>query len=789
MFSALDRKLVRDLWQMRGQAIAICLVIACGVATFVMSLSTYASLQQTQQTYYDHYRFADVFAHVKRAPESLAERIADIPGVAQVQIRVVEHATLDVPGFAEPAVGRLISIRERRTPALNDLYLRSGRNIEPGREGEVLVSEGFALAHGMEPGDSLHAVINGRLRRLRIVGVALSPEYIYQIREGELLPDDRRFGIFWMNETELAAAFDMEGAFNDVSLTLASRASEPEVIQRLDRLLAPYGGLGAYGREDQASHRFVSNELRELRGMGIIVPTIFLGVAAFLLNIVVSRLVGTQREQIAALKAFGYTQWEVGRHYLKFVLLIVVIGVAIGVIVGARLGRSITVLYTEFFRFPVFDYHLDASVVAGALLISSGAAVAGTTLAVFRAARLPPAEAMRPEPPENYRDTLLERLGLRRLLSPPVRMILRHLERRPVRSLVGVTGIATAVSILILGNFTVDALDYVMESQFEFAQRQDVGVALVETSGYGVVSNLAHLPGVTHVEPFRSLPVRIRYEHRSRRLGILGLPSDARLYRVLDLDRVQIPIPPGGVVISAKLAELLRADVGDEVIVEVLEGDRPVVRLPIVGLVADFSGISAYMNFEAANRVMDDGLLVSGAWLAVDPAQLDALYAELKRTPRVASVTIKRAALDSFRKTIAENLLRFRLFNVLFACIIAFGVVYNSARINLSERSRELATLRVIGFRRSEISMILLGELAILTVIAIPVGCVLGYALAAFVVEAGFNSELFRIPLIISRSTYGFAASVTVAAAVVSGLIVRRRLDRLDLISVLKSRE
>ncbi|MGC1273353.1 MAG: FtsX-like permease family protein [Planctomycetaceae bacterium] len=789
MIQALDRKLLRDLWLMRGQALAICMVIACGVATFVMSLSTYGSLEHTQEAYYDRYRFAEVFAHVKRAPEPLVERIADLPGVSRIETRVVEHATLDVPGFAEPAIGRLISIREHRTPGLNDLYLRSGRYIEPGRDGEVLVSEGFALAHELEPGDSLRAVINGRLRRLRIVGIALSPEYIYQIREGEILPDDRRFGIFWMGETELAAAFDMDGAFNDVSLMLAPGASEPEVLRRLDLLLAPYGGLGAYGREDQASHRFVSNELRELRGMAIILPTIFLGVAAFLLNVVVTRLVGTQREQIAALKAFGYTKAEVGRHYLKLVLLIVTIGVVFGSIVGARLGRSVTVLYAKFFRFPEFDFYLDPAVVAGALLISGSAAVAGTMLAVLRAARLPPAEAMRPEPPENYRVTVLERIGLQRLLSPPVRMILRHLERRPVRSLLGVIGIATAVSILIVGNFTVDSLDYVMASQFEVAQRQDVSVALIEATESDVLSDLAHLPGVTVVEPFRSLPVRMHFGHRSRRLGIQGLLPDAKLYRLMDMERTRIPIPPGGVVISAKLAEVLQLDVGDEVTVEVLEGERPVVRLPVVGLVADFSGVAAYMDLQAANRLMEEGPLVSGAHLAVDAARLDELYSELKATPRVASVTIKKAALESFRTTIAENLLRFRLFNVIFACIIAFGVVYNSARINLSERSRELATLRVIGFRRSEISLILLGELAVLTLIAIPVGLVLGYALAAFVVEAGFDSELFRIPLVVSRATYGFAASVTIAAALVSGLIVRRRLDRLDLVAVLKSRE
>jgi putative ABC transport system permease protein len=786
---ALDRKLIRDIGLIKGQALAIGLVIACGVATFVMSLSTLTSLRRTQEAYYERYRFAQVFAHLKRAPNSLAGRIAEIPGVAQVQTRVVEHVTLDVPDLAEPAVGKLISIPDRPAHGLNDRYLRGGRYIEPGRDGEVLISEGFAQAHGFKPGDSVRAILNGQRQQLRIVGVALSPEYIYLIREGDILPDDRRYGVFWMGETELTAAFDMEGAFNDICLTLESGASEPEVIRQLDRLLGRYGGLGAYGREDQPSHKFISNELQELRGMALVVPTIFLAVAAFLLHVVISRLVGMQREQIAALKAFGYTRAEVGWHYLKLVLLIVLFGMALGTVVGARLGRSVTELYTRFFHFPLFEFQVDGGVVVLAALVSGGAAAGGTLASVSRAAGLPPAEAMRPEPPARYRPTIIERLGMQCLLSPPVRMILRHLERQPVRTLLSILGIALAVAVLILGNFMVDALDYAMESQFSVAQRQDVSLAFLEPTGSRALSDIAHLAGVRHCEPYRSLPARLRFGHRSRRLGLMGLPTHGRLYRVVDIGRREVPLPAGGVLLSEKLAAVLAVRVGDLVTVEILEGRRPVREVPVTGLVADFAGVAAYMDIRAVNRLMEEGDVISGAFLAADPSRMDALYAELKSSPRLASVTIKGATLASFRKTIAENLLRMRLFNVIFAGVIAVGVVYNAARIALSERSRDLATLRVIGFTRAEISFIQLGELAILTLVAIPIGLLLGYGLAALVIKLAYDTELFRIPLIIGRSTYGFAATVTTAAALTSGLIVRRLLDRLDLVAVLKSKE
>ena len=785
---ALDRKLLRDLWDIKEQALAIALVIGCGVATFVMSLSTLASLSLTQQTYYDRYRFAQVFATLKRAPLSLAGRIADIPGVARLETRVVRDVTLDVAGLSEPAVGRLISIPETGTPRLNDVYLRRGRYIAPGHSEEVLASEGFADAHGFKPGDQISAVINGRLKQLKIVGVALSPEYIYQIRPGDIFPDDRRFGILWMGRKSLDAAFDMEGAFNDVCLTLMPSASEEEVIRRLDLLTAPYGGLGAFGRHDQVSHRFVSDELKQLRSMALVAPSIFLGVAAFLLNVVLARIVSTQREQIAVLKAFGYSQWDVGLHYLKLVLTVVVVGLILGTGFGAWLGRGLTEMYARFYRFPLLKFHLGPDVVIWALFVSFGAAVLGTLGAVRRAVRLPPAEAMRPEPPKTYRPSIVERLGLARFLSQPARMIVRHLDRERWKAGLSAFGIALAVAVLILGSFTVDALDYILDVQFEFAQRQDLNVSFVEPRSRSALYELAHLPGVIRCEPLRAVPVRLRHENHSRRLALMGLDSAAQLQRLINDQVEPAAIPPAGLVLASKLAELLDVRLGDTVRVEVLEGARPVRLVPVTGLVSEFIGAGAYMDVRALNRLLSEGPTVNGGVMSADPLLTQQLYDTLKHTPGVASVTVRKAAIRGFQETLAENMLRMRAFNVMFATIIAFGVIYNNARLALAERSRELASLRVMGFTRREISAILLGELAVLVLGAIPLGLLLGYGFAAFA-SSMLDTDLYRIPLVIEPRTYAFAVIVVLISAVFSGLVVRRKLDHLDLVAVLKSRE
>jgi putative ABC transport system permease protein len=785
---ALDRKLLRDLFLMKGQALAISLVMACGVATFVLSLTTLGSLQYSQRTYYDRYHFADVFARVKRAPNSLVERIAEIQGVGSVQTRVVMDVTIDVPGVPEPATGRLISIPDRATRGLNDIHLRSGRWVEPGRRGEVLVSEAFAEANNFKPGDEVKAILNGRLQPLKIVGIALSPEYIYAIRPGELMPDDRRFGIFWMSVTELAPVFNMEGAFNDVALSLTPGASEPEVIRQLDRLLDPYGCAGAYGKSEQISNKFVTNELTQLQSMAMVAPTIFLSVAAFLVNVVLSRIVNTQREQIAALRAFGYSSVQIGMHYLKLVFLLVFFGWILGTIAGAYLGNEMTGMYAMFFRFPQFKYRFDLAIPLLALLVAGSAATIGALASVRRAAIMPPAEAMRPEPPAKYQRTILERLGLSRFISPSMRMILRNLERQRIKSLMTIVGIALATSVLVLGSFVQDVTEYVIDFQFYTVQRQDATITFIEPSSSRVLHEVRNLPGVIDAEPFRSVPVRMRSGHRTRRLGIMGLDPRMRYYRVLDANERLVPLPDEGLVISDKLADLLGVQVGDHVILEVLEGERPIRTVPIAAVMVDYTEASAYMNIGALNRVLREGDCVSGAFLVVDLQQRNKLYAHLKEMPKVAGVSIKEAALRSFQHTLEENLLRMRTMNVIFACIIAFGVVYNSARISLAERSRELATLRVMGFTRAEISAILLGELAVLTLLAVPLGLLMGSGLAKIATVA-LETETQRFPYVVNDATYAFAATITLAAATLCGLIVRRRLDHLDLVAVLKSRE
>jgi putative ABC transport system permease protein len=786
--SALDRKLVRDLWHLRGQVAAIGVVVACGVATVVTTRTSYSSLLASRAAYYRDYRFADVFAHLTRAPETLRQRIRAIPGVAAVETRVVTTVTLDVPGLAEPATGQLVSVPEPRTPILNDVHLRRGRWPEAGRADEAMVSEAFAVANQLDLGATLGAVINGRWQRVRIVGLAISPEFVYEIRPGGLFPDSRRFGVLWMSREVLAAAFDMVGSFNDVSLALAPGAVEADVVAALDRLLDRYGGLGAYGRRDQVSARFLADEIAQNRVSGTIIPAIFLGIAAFLLNVVMARLVSTEREQIGVLKAFGYGDWTVGWHYLKLALVALALGAVVGTGLGLWLAARTNARYAQYYRFPEFLFRLDWTAVAIAVMVTVVAALTGAAGAVRRVVALPPATAMQAEQIARYRPGILERLGLEGLFAAPGRIVVRNLERRPMKAALSALGIAFAVAILMVGRFFVDSMVVLADVQFRQVQQENLTVVFNAPRSAAVRYGLTQLPGVLRAEGFRSVPVRLRHGHKSRLTAILGLEHSGELRRLVGRTPTPVALPPDGLVLTTKLGEVLDVSPGDTLDVDVLEGARPVRRAVVAAFVDELLGLSAYMDQAALNRLMREGNTLSGAFLRVDSYAAPALYERLKRLPAVASVASRDAMLASFKATLAQSIGIVTIILVGSASALAVAVVYNAARIALSERARELASLRVLGFTRAEISLILLGEQAVLAFAGIAAGLGIGYGSCA-VLSRLYQWEMFRLPLVLSAQTYGFALTVILAASAASALLVRRRLDRLDLVAVLKTRE
>lgn len=794
---ALDRKLLRDLRAMWSQALTIALVVASGVGGFLTSLSAVDSLAAARDTFYAEGRFADVFATVKRAPVALATQLADLPGVADVQPTIEEVVRIEVPGSTDPVLGRLIGVDRRQPPRLNQVAIVQGRRLfeqggpdEPVRDTiDALLSQGFAQARGLRPGDTVAALVNGRMRHLRIVGLAVSPEYVFAGLWG--MPDQRGFGVFWVDQEALAAAYDMDGAFNTLAVRLAPEAArrvpEAEVIAALAQPLAPYGGATPVGRIDQVSHAMLDNEIKEQRVLGTVLPSIFLGVAAFLLNVVVSRLVATQREQIAALKALGYANDAIAAHYLKLVTAIVALGMALGVVVGDWLGAAFVGLYAEVFHFAHFEHRMDPALVllAGGLTLGTG--VLGTLSAILATVRLTPAEAMRPPAPGRFRRTLAERLGFTRL-SPALRMILRNMERKPLRTGLSIAGMAAAVAIVVMGNFFRDAITVVIDSSFALSMRSDVSVWLTEPGDGAIALQLARLPGVVAHESLRDVQATLVNGQRSQRVMIRGGPVRSELLRIVDVDGRQT-LPDGdGIVLTDRLATKLGLRVGDRVQVEVQEGRRQQLTLPVQATVGEMMGLNAYMNRAALNRALGEGDVATGFVLALERGSESRFLRATQALPRVAGAFSKATMLRNMREVTARNILVISTVLTVFAAVIAVGVVYNNVRIALAERAWELASLRVLGFTRAEVSGLLLGELALGIAVALPLGMFGGYALVHVISEL-LESDQFHFPVVIFARTYALAALAVLAAAVASAWVVRRRIDRLDMVSALKTRE
>ena len=786
--TALNLKLVRDLWRMRGQAFAIALVLAAATATFVLSTGVHRSLTETRDAYYARNHFADVFAGMTRAPRAIVERISRIPGVQRAEGSIQQYATLDFPDRNVPARALINSVNEFGKDHLNRLILREGRMPRPGEANEIVIDEAFAEANAMGPGATIDALIYGSKQRLKVVGVGLAPNYIYALAPGELVPDNRRFGIFWMGEKALEAATNRTEAINYLSLTLEKGAPREDVIRKVDTILEPYGGSGAFGREDHISHAFLDNELMQLDAMTQVIPPVFLLVATFLVYIVLGRMIRTERTQIGLIKAFGYSGWAIAAHYLKFALVIAVISMLLGSLGGIWMGRAMTELYAEYYRFPFLYFRLSPSVFLAAGALSVGAAALGAVGGMRSAVKLTPAVAMAPPPPPVYRAGLVERLGQAAGFSAIGHMIVRHIARWPGRSAITVFGVALSMALLFATMQFLDSTRTMLDSFFFRAQRQDLTVTFIEPRNKDALHELAQLSGVLRVEATRAVPVKMSHGNRAERTAIESAQSDTLLSTRIDSDGSEIDLPPAGLMLSRQLADKLGVRAGDRVDVEMLGGRRTAAFLPVASIVDEFIGDRAYAAASTLEAIARDASPAGAALLRIDPAARDRILGELKEMPIVLGVTERDAAMQKFEDVVQDNISTMLFFYISFASAIAVGVVYNSARILFSERVHELATLRVLGYHRSEVGIVLLGELGLLVVLSVPFGCIIGYWMAQLM-TAMFSSDLFRLPFAPSRESYGWSIVVVLLAAMGTALVVARRVLRLDMVRVLKARE
>lgn len=784
----LDRKLLRDLKRLRSQAFAVAGVLSCGVALFVMATGMYDSLERARDAYYDSARMADLAASVVRAPLPVATQIAEIPGISALEARVSGIGLLDLPGKSDPISARLVSLPLEGRPRVNDVIVRAGRWPDPTRDNEVIINEAFAEANFIAPGMRLSALIYGRKRELDIVGIASSPEFVFVVPPGSMLPEPERFGVLWMNRESLARAFDVDGAFNDLAIKIAPGTDVRETISAIDAKLARHGGRGAYARDRMISAQFLADELTSLKTMASIMPPIFMLVAVFLLNVSLSRLVATERSNIGLLKSFGYGNVSIAVHYAKFAIAFALLGAAIGMLLGRWTGSLMADVYAKVYRIPDLQFDAELSVYLWAIVVALIAAVLGAAQAVIRAARLPPAAALAPPAPVSF-----GKLGsgieyAARNLDGKTRMLVRRIVRFPRRSATTVIGISLALALLITSQHFPISMNHIVDVTFGVAQRMDATLSFAETADDRILPEVARLPGVLTVEPMRGVEVIMTAGSNQRRDTILGIPPGAFLYQILDQNMSSIPIDADGITLPQNLAAKLNVKVGDIVRVQATDGHRAIADLTVTAIVKPYLAGAGYMEMSALGRALHEPGRVSGAYVLMDRNRRDDLNREVKAIPMIAGVSFLDNASASMRKMFNEGSGFFSTMFIAFSCLMAGGVAYSAARVTFAEQERDLATLRVLGFSRREVSYVLLGEIGALLLIALPAGSVLGAVLSRWLMSQ-FQTDLFTFPYVTEAGAYGRSALFVAFAVIGAVFAVRRGVDTLDLVSVLKSRE
>lgn len=791
MIGPLTKKMLRTMYRSRGQVLAVGAVVLCGTASYISLASCYRNLLLTRDTYYAQNRFADFEIIFERAPNTAGFRVQEIPGVRQVRTRIVDEVKLEIAGLNEARSGRIVSMPDERRNVLNDIVVTDGRYFEPGALNEVILSQRFAEANGLSLGDNIEATIEGRKHTLRVVGYGLSPEFIYVIRNlAELVPAPERFGILWVPKSFAEDAFNMQAACNNI----IGSADDPEAIDRIletaEDLLAPYGVYSKVARKDQVSNNFISSEIRGLGVQARVMPTIFLGVAALVIFIVLNRMVRNERTQIGLMKAYGYSNLAVAMHYIQYALFQTILGGTAGFVAGQLLARAMMGMYVQFYTFPLLESRIYPDVLARSIAIAVGFAILGAAAAAYRAARIHPAESMRPEAPRIGHRVFLERYrALWARLSFTWKMIARNVSRSKFRAGLNVFGVAISTALLIVAFYAIDAMNFLLDYQYRQTQKQDATISFFVERGEDALREAARFDHVREAEALLQYPFEMRNGWRKRDVVVIGMERDSDLQMLTDSKYRPVDVGESGLVLSNALAQSLDVEAGDEVVLKPLMGKiTKEKRVPVSKIVEQYFGLSGYMNIEALSRVLDESYALNAVLVRAEPGKAPLLHAQLKDVPIVSSVELREDAYRKLQETIATSMRIMSVMSVFFAGVIAFAIIYNVTLVSLAERQRELASLRVLGFSQSEVGRILFNENFVTGALGLMAGVPMGIAMVRGMMNA-FNTDLFRFPFYIAPTTYAMAMAMTVGYIVITNVAVRFKIRRLDLVETLKARE
>ena len=791
--SILKRKLRRDLFAAKGMLLAIVSIIALGTSNFVAMVCSYQNLTRAQQSYYADCFMADFWVNVKKVPIAELQRLKEIPGIDRLRPRIVFEATADIPGELKPVSGKIVSMPRQPSGEINGLTIRSGSYFS-GRKGpEVILNEDFAEHHNLQPGDRLHLLLNNRRQELVVVGTAISAEFVYLLGPGGLVPDPSGYGIFYVQDDYAEDIFDFQEACNEIVglLRRDSHVRVARVLEQIENELEPFGVLDTIPRERQTSNWFLTSEIEGLKVTATVLPSVFLGVAALILNVLMTRLVEQQRTVVGTLKALGYSNREVSLHYLGFGLAVGVAGGLLGIAAGIGLAELLTMVYREYYIFPQLINQPGPVPLLSGMAMSLLFALAGTIRGVRAVMRLSPAEAMRAKPPVRGRTILLEHwTWFWRKLDFRWHMVLRDLERNRMRTFVGIVSSSVGAALLVVSFVSWDSMNELVEFQYEKVLTSDFDLTFKEDQHYGAVLEAKRFPGVDEVEPLFVMPCKYRNGHYKKQGAIMGILPNARMTVPRDIDGNPVSVPTNGVMLSRKMADMLDVQAGHLLTIEPVRGDRRPRQIVVSRVIDSYLGMMAYADWAYLNHLFGEEGAISSLQLKVspDPAETAAFYRTIKQLPAIQSVAAIREQKEQLSDVLIEQMLASLVVVIIFAGLIYLGSILNSSLISLAERKREIATFRVLGFTTQEVGSIFFRESLCVNVAGTLCGLPLGYLLSRGMISL-YDTELFRLPMLLSWQSCAITVCLGVAFTGIAHLPVRRAIRKLDWLDALNVRE
>lgn len=782
MVKTLNQKLLRDLKKIKFQVLSISLIIGSGIMYLMGSLISYKSLLLARDLFYKDYKLANGYHYSQFAPQSIIPIIRKLPGVLEVEERVSERVTIECKEKSRTAKGKILSI----TQNLNQLYIERG--TLPLKSSEVAINSSFAKSNQLHPGDTLTILLGGRKVQLQITAIVQSPEFVYIFPEGGFLPDNKNYGILWAQKRTLETLLNRTGAFNEIlfHFQFKNQVEKERTYFAIQQLMDKYASFGVISLDKLPSYSLLNNEFNQLKTTALFLPFIFIFVSSFILQMVLNRIVSKEREQIATLKANGMTSWEIGFHYFLIALIVCSIGTTLGILLGIYLGDVFVDLYSEYFYFPNLQPILPIESIFVAIIFGFSSGVIGFWTAFRKVNQLQPASAMRPPTPETYKNIQIESWLSNSHLE--WKMVLRNLLKSPIRTILSIVGLSFAIMILILGNFLKDNVDYMVHLQYNIIQREDIMLNFSTLQFISLENHFLNKIGILYTEPIRFVPIRLKKRGIHKETVLYGLEENPILRRIVNDKYNSIPIPKNGILMNKNIANELQIKPGDKVWVEVLEGNQSKFYVFVAGVIEEVLGQGIYISRKLLNKKLKESNVFNQLYIQLDPNKEKFFIQKWKNYPAVATITSKRELVQSFQEVLQRSLLATSIFIMLFTSIIGIGIIYNLAMIILAERIYEMGTLRILGFHTWEIFKILIGEIVLLIMVAIPIGIYLGNILAFWVINLNEGDD-FKIPVKIFPKSYFTALGFACLTSSVSFWIIYKKIKEMNLLSVLKIRE